>query len=84
MTFCDLIPSTICEKLKDDILLGELVDAIFQSTASSLKLSAALHSVFQHQNREYFNIFVWDGLWEEEDNIVFDCDIPCVIFAKIL
>ena len=27
---------------------------------------------------------MWDGLWEEEDNIVFDCDIPCVIFAKIL
>ena len=48
MTFCDLIPSTICEKLKDDILLGGLVGAIFQSTASSCKLSAALHSFLQH------------------------------------
>ena len=48
VTFCDLIPSTICEKLKDDILLGELVDAIFQSTESSFKLSAAPHSIFQH------------------------------------
>ena len=84
MTFCDLIPSTICEKLKDDILLGGLVDARFQSTAYSCKLSAALHSVFQHQNREYCHIFVWDGLWEEEYNIVFDCDIPCFIFANIV
>ena len=81
MTFCAPIPSTICKKLKDDILLGELVDAIFQSTASSFKLSAALHSVFQHQNRDDCYIFVWDGLWEEEDNIVFDCDIPCVLFS---
>ena len=84
MTFCAPIPSNICEKLKDDILLGGLVDEIFQYTASSCKLFAALHSVFQHQNREGCHIFVWDGLWEEEDNIVFDCDIPCVIFAKIL
>ena len=84
MTFCTPIPSTIYEKLKDDILLGGLVDARFQSTASSFKLSAALHSVFQHQNREDCHIFLWGGLWEEGGNIVFDCDIPCVIFAKIL
>ena len=84
MTFCAPIPSTICEKLKDDILLGGLVYARFQSIASSCKLSAALHSVFRNQNREGCHIFLWDGLWEEEDNIVFDCDIPCVIFANIL
>ena len=69
VTFCAPIPSTICEKLKDDIFLDGLVDVRFQSTASSCKLSAALHSVFQHQNREDCHIFVWGGLWEEEDNI---------------
>ena len=48
MTFCAPIPSTIYEKLKDDILFGGMVDAILQSTESSCKLSAALHSIFQH------------------------------------
>ena len=70
--------------MKDDILLGGLVDARFQSTAPFFKLFAALHSVFQPQNREDFHISMWDGLFDKEDNIVFNCDIPCVIFANIL
>ena len=82
MTFCTPILSTICGKLKDVILLGGLVDARFQSTSSSCKLSSELHSIFQHKNREDCHISVWDGLWEEEDNIVFDCDIPCVKICK--
>ena len=56
---------------------------IFQSTASSCKLSSALNFICQHQNREYCHIFGWDDLWEEEDHIIFDSGITCVIFAKI-
>ena len=70
--------------MKVGVLLGGLVSTRFQSTASSCKLSAAIHSIFQHKNREYCHIVGWDGLWEEEDNIVFNSDIPCVIFANML
>ena len=83
MTCCAPIPSTISEKLNIGVLLGGLVAVSFQSTASSCKFSAALYSIFQHQNREDCHIVGWDYLWEEEDNIFFDIDIPCVIFAKI-
>ena len=81
MTCCDPIPSTISETLKVGLFLSGLVAASFQYAAYSYKLSASLHSIFQHKNREDCHISVWDGLWEEEDNIVFDCDIPCVLFS---
>ena len=64
-------------------LLGGPVSASFQSTASSCKLSSALHFVFKHQNREDCHIFGWGDLWEEEDNIDFGSDIMCVIFANM-
>ena len=38
---------------------------------------------FQQQNREDCHIVGWDDLWEEEDNIVLDSGITCVIFAKM-
>ena len=72
MTCCAPIPSTISEKLNIGVLLGGLVAVSFQSTASSCKFSAALYSIFQHQNREDCHIVGWDYLWEEEDNIFFD------------
>ena len=57
---------------------------ILQSTSSSCKLSAVLHYVCHKQNREGCHIVGWVDLWEEEDNIVFDSDITCVIFENIL
>ena len=77
------IPYNISEKLKVGVLLGKLVSESFQSTESSCKLYAALHSVCQIQNREYHHIVRWDALWEDEYNIVFGSDILCVVFAKI-
>ena len=83
MTCCAPIPSTISEKLNIGVLLGGLVAVSFQSRASSCKFSAALYSIFQHQNREDCHIVGWDDLWEEDDNIVLDSGITCVIFAKM-
>ena len=83
MTCCTPIPCTISENIKVGVFLGGMVVESFQSTSSSCKLSGVLHSVCRHQNREYCHIVGWDNLWEEEDNIVFDRDIPCVIFAKM-
>ena len=83
MTRCATIPSTISGKLKVGVFLGGMVATRLKPTESSCKLSATIHSVCQHQNREDFHIFGWENLWEEEDNIVFDSYISCVIFAKM-
>ena len=66
---CAPIPTNISEKLKVGVLLGVMIAVILQRTESSCKLSAALHSVCQNQNREDFYIVGWYDLWEEEDNI---------------
>ena len=63
VTYCAPILSNISEKLKIGVLLGGLVSAIFQSTASSCKLSTTLHYFCQHQNREDCHIVGWYDLW---------------------
>ena len=84
MTCCDPIPSTISETLKVGLFLSGLVAASFQYAAYSYKLSASLHSIFQHKNREYCHIVVWGDSWEEGGHIIFDSNIPCVILTNIL